>query len=142
MILQFTISVVIVTGTLVIFWQFRYMMNKDVGFSQENMIIMDRVWPLGNDKLETFKAELLKHSSIEAVSNSTAFLGAPNNNNGYKIKEKEDAETFLLNTFWTDYDFLTTYQLELATPDSRFLSKEFGAIQQPAWSTKLRCASS
>jgi putative ABC transport system permease protein len=126
-ILQFTISVVIVAGTLVIFWQFRYMMNKDVGFSQENMIIMDRVWPLGNDKLETFKAELLKHSSIEAVSNSTAFLGSPNNNNGYKIKEKEDTETFLFNTFWTDYDFLETYQLELATPDSRFMSKEFGS---------------
>ncbi len=126
-ILQFTISVVIVVGTLVIFWQFRYMMNKDIGFSQENMIIMDRVYPLGNDKIETFKAELMKHSSIEAVSNSTAFLGAPNNNNGYKIKEKEDTESFLFNTFWTDYDFLKTYQLELATPESRFLSKAFGS---------------
>ncbi len=126
-ILQFTISVVIVVGTLVIFWQFRYMMNKDIGFTQDNMIIMDRVWPLGNDKLETFKAELLKHNSIEAVSNSTAFLGAPNNNNGYKIKEKEDTETFLFNTFYTDYDFLKTYQLQLATPDSRFLSKDFGS---------------
>ena len=126
-ILQFTISVVIVVGTLVIFWQFRYMMNKDIGFNQENMIVMDRVWPLGNDKLETFKAELLKDNSIEAVSNSTAFLGAPNNNNGYKIREKDDSETFLFNTFWTDYDFLKTYQLELATPESRFLSKEFGS---------------
>jgi len=126
-ILQFTISVVIVVGTLVIFWQFRYMMNKDIGFNQEDMIIMDRVYPLGNDKIETFKAELLKHSSIEAVSNSTAFLGAPNNNNGYKIKEKEDTESFLFNTFWTDYDFLKAYQLELATPESRFLSKEFGS---------------
>lgn len=126
-ILQFTISVVIVVGTLVIFWQFRYLVNKDVGFSQDNMIIMERIWPLGNDKLETFKAELLKHSSIEAVSNSTAFLGAPNNNNGYKIKEKDDTESFLFNTFWTDYDFLDAYQLELATPDSRFMSKEYGS---------------
>ena len=48
-VLQFTISVVIVIGTLVIFWQFRYMVNKDVGFTKENMIVMDRVWPLGND---------------------------------------------------------------------------------------------
>ncbi len=126
-ILQFTISVVIVVGTLVIFWQFRYMMNKDVGFNQENMIVMDRVWPLGNDKLETFKAELLKDNSIEAVSNSTAYLGSPNNNNGYKIKEKDDTETFLFNTFWIDYDFMDTYQLELATPESRFLSRDFGS---------------
>ena len=126
-VLQFTISVVIVVGTLVIFWQFRYMLNKDIGFSKENIIVMDRVWPLGNDKLETFKNELLKSNSIEAVSNSTGFLGSPNNNNGYKIKEKDDTETFLFNTFWTDYDFLKTYQLELATPESRFLSKDFGS---------------
>ena len=52
------------------------------------MIVMDRSGPLGNDKIETFKAELLKHTSIEAVSNSTAFMGITNNNNGYKIKEK------------------------------------------------------
>jgi len=126
-ILQFTISVVIVVGTLVIFWQFRYMVNKDVGFAKENMIIMDRVWPLGNDKLVTFKNELLKHNSIEAVSNSTAYLGAPNNNNGYKIKEKDDTESFLFNTYWIDYDFMDTYQLSLATPESRFLSKEYGS---------------
>jgi putative ABC transport system permease protein len=126
-VLQFTISVVIVVGTLVIFWQFRYMLTKDIGFAKDDMIIMDRVWPLGNDRLETFKKELLTHSSIEAVSNSTAFLGSPNNNNGYKIKEKDDTETFLFNTYWTDFDFLKTYQLELATPESRFLSKEFGS---------------
>jgi len=85
------------------------------------------VYPLGNDKIETFKAELLKSNSIEAVTNSTAYLGSPNNNNAYKIKEKGDDETFLFNTFWTDYDFLKTYQLDLATPESRFMSKDFGS---------------
>jgi putative ABC transport system permease protein len=126
-VLQFTISVVIVVGTLVIFWQFKYMLNKDIGFSQENMIIMDRVWPLGNDKIETFKAELIKHNSIEAVTNSTAYLGSPNNNNAYKIKEKANDDMYLFNTYWTDYDFLDAYELELATQGSRFMSKEFGS---------------
>jgi putative ABC transport system permease protein len=46
-IVQFTISVAIVVGTLVIFWQFRYMVNKDIGFEQENIIVMDRVYPIG-----------------------------------------------------------------------------------------------
>jgi putative ABC transport system permease protein len=126
-VIQFTISIVIVVGTLVIFWQFRYMINKDKGFTDENMIIMDRVYPLGNDKIETFKAELMKHNSIASVSNSTAYFGSPNNNNGYRIKGKENSETFLFNTYWTDYDFMDCYQFELASPDSRFLSREFGS---------------
>jgi len=126
-VIQFTVSVVIVVGTMVIFWQFRYMINKDKGFTSENMVIMDRVWPLGNDRIETFKAELMKHNSIASVANSTAYFGSPNNNNAYKIKQKDDTETFLFNTYWTDYDMLDCYQFELATPDSRFLSKEYGA---------------
>lgn len=126
-VLQFTISVVIVVGTLVIFWQFRFMQNKDVGFDRERMIVMDRVWPMGNDKIETFKEELMKHTSIEAVSNSTAFLGTTNNNNGYRIKEKQDIESFLFITNWVDYDFMETYELEFADPESRYMSREFGA---------------
>lgn len=126
-ILQFTISVVIIVGTIVIFWQFRYMLNKDVGFERENMIVMDRVWPIGNDKIEIFKNELLKHNSIEAVSNTTAFLGTVNNNNGYKIKEKDDSETFLFITNYVDYDFVDTYELQFADNESRYFSKEFGS---------------
>ncbi len=126
-VLQFTISVVIIVGTLVIFWQFRYMQNKDVGFERENMIVMDRIWPMGNDKIETFKAELLKHNSIEAVSNSTAFLGIMNNNNGYKIKEKGNDESFLFITNYTDYDFMETYDLEFVDSESRFMSKDYGS---------------
>jgi putative ABC transport system permease protein len=125
-IVQFTISVAIVVGTLVIFWQFRYMVNKDIGFDQENIIVMDRIYPMGNDRIPTFKAELLKHHSIEAVSNTTAYLGITNNNNGYRIKGKEHGETFLFNTYWVDYDFMDTYGLEFAVPGSRFMSKEFG----------------
>ncbi|MEX0987594.1 MAG: FtsX-like permease family protein [Bacteroidales bacterium] len=126
-IIQFTISIVIVVGTLVIFWQFRFMLNKDIGFNQQDMIIVDRLYPLGNDRVETFKAELLKHNSIEAVSNSTAYIGNSNNNNGYKIKGKDNGETFLFSTFWVDYDFMDCYGLEFALPGSRYMSKEFGA---------------
>jgi putative ABC transport system permease protein len=61
------------------------------------------------------------------VTNSTAYLGSPNNNNAYKIKEKANDEMYLFTTYWTDYDFLETYELELATPGSRFMSKEFGS---------------
>ena len=125
-IIQFSISIIIIAGTLVIYWQFRYMTNKDLGFDKEQLVVMERIHPLGNGHdIQTFKRELLTHSSILAATNSTAYLGAPNNNNAHGIKGRPPEETVLFFTFWTDEDFMKTYKFGLATPDSRYFSEEF-----------------
>jgi putative ABC transport system permease protein len=123
-IIQFSISIIIIAGTLVIFRQFRYMTNKELGFDKEQLVVMDRIHPLGK-RIQTFKDELTTHSSILAATNSTAYLGAPNNNNTHGIKGRPPEESVLMFTFWTDEDFMKTYRFELATPDSRFFSRDF-----------------
>jgi putative ABC transport system permease protein len=122
-IVQFSISIIIVVGTLVIYWQFRYMTNKELGFDKEQLVVMDRIHPLGK-RIQTFKKELTTHASILSATNSTAYLGAPNNNNTHGIKGRPPEESVLFYTFWTDEDFMETYRFELATPDSRFFSRD------------------
>jgi putative ABC transport system permease protein len=125
-IIQFSISIIIIAGTLVIYWQFRYMTNKDLGFDKEQLVVMERIYPLGaGNEIQTFKKELLTHSAVLSATNSTAYLGAPNNNNAYAIKGRPMEETVLFHTFWTDEDFMETYRFGLATPDSRYFSEEF-----------------
>ena len=125
-IIQFSISIIIIAGTLVIYWQFRYMTNKDLGFDKEQLVVLERLHPLGaGNEIQTFKKELLTHSAILSATNSTAYLGAPNNNNGYGIKGRPPEEAVLFHTFWTDEDFMETYKFGLATADSRFFSEEF-----------------
>lgn len=127
-IIQFSISIIIIAGTLVIYWQFRYMTNKDLGFDKEQLVIVERIHPLGaGHEIQTFKDELTSHSSILSATNSTAYLGAPNNNNAYGIKGRPPEESVLFHTFWTDEDFMETYRFGLATPDSRFFSEEFSS---------------
>ena len=123
-IIQFTISIVIIAGTLVIYWQFRYMTNKDLGFDKEQLVVMERIHPLGN-QIQTFKEELKGHSSILSASNSTNYLGAPSNKNPFWIKGRPTEEAYMFWTNWTDPDFMETNRFELATPDSRYFSKEF-----------------
>jgi putative ABC transport system permease protein len=123
-ILQFSISIIIIAGTLVIYWQFRYMTSKDLGFDKENLIVMERIHPLGK-QIQTFKDELTSHSAILSATNSTAYLGSPNNNNAYGIKGRPPEETVLFFTFWVDEDFMETYRIGLATPESRFFSEDF-----------------
>ncbi len=123
-IIQFSISIIIIAGTLVIYRQFKYMTSKELGFDEQQLVVMDRIHPLGR-QIQTFKDELKNHTSILSATNSTAYLGAPNNNNTYGIKGRPPEESVLFFTFWTDEDFMETYRFGLATPDSRFFSEEF-----------------
>jgi len=123
-VVQFSISIIIVVGTLVIFWQFRYMTNKDLGFDKENLIVMERLDPLGT-RIQTFKKELMNSPLILSASNSTAWVGRPNNNNTYMVKGKDRSEGFMFYTFYTDQDFLETYHLEIASGMGRFFSRDF-----------------
>ncbi|MGW8314921.1 MAG: FtsX-like permease family protein [Bacteroidales bacterium] len=123
-IVQFSISIIIIAGTLVIYWQFRFMTNKDLGFDKQNLVVLERIHPLGK-KIQTFKDELTTHSSILSATNSTAYLGSPNNNNAYGIKGRPADETVLFYTFWVDEDFMNTYRIGLGTPESRFFSEDF-----------------
>jgi putative ABC transport system permease protein len=123
-IVQFSISIIIIAGTLVIYWQFRYMTNKDLGFDKEQLVVLERLHPLDN-QIQTFKEELTSHSSILTATNSTAYLGATNNNSTYAIKGRPLEESAMLFVYYTDEDFMETYKFTLATPDSRFLSRDF-----------------
>ena len=123
-IIQFSISIIIIAGTLVIYWQFKYMTNKDLGFDKEQLVVLDRLHPLGR-QLQTFKDELNNHSAILSSTNSTAYLGTTNNNSTYAIKGRPMEESAMLFVYYTDEDFMNTYRFSLATPESRFLSRDF-----------------
>jgi putative ABC transport system permease protein len=123
-IVQFSISMIIIAGTLVIYWQFRYMTHTELGFQKEPMLVLERLHPL-DGKIQAFKQELTGRASILSATNSTAYLGATNNNSTFAIKGRPTEESAMLFVYYVDEDFMNTYGFELATPDSRFLSRDF-----------------
>ncbi len=123
-IIQFSISIIIIAGTLVIYWQFRYMSNKDLGFDKEQLVVVERLFPLG-DQTSSFKEELNKHTSILSSTSSSAYLGTYNSNSTLGIKGRPPAESGLFFIYYTDEAFMETYKFELATADSRFFSEEY-----------------
>jgi len=110
-VLQFTISIILIVGTLIMFRQLNYMQSKELGFDKEEIYVISRASTL-DDKVESFKDELLRVKGVLSVSASTAIPGRNNNNNGYTIKGR-DEESFLLQTSWADHDFLNTYGITL-----------------------------
>jgi len=121
-ILQFSISIIIIAGTLMVYKQLHFMLNKDLGFQKDQIVTMNRIWPLG-DQLQTFMQEAEKLPGIAKVSNSTQYPGEINNENGFAIKGRDKAKTYLLLTNWTDYNYAETYQVPMV--QGRFFSEDF-----------------
>ncbi|MEE4255523.1 MAG: FtsX-like permease family protein [Bacteroidales bacterium] len=110
-VIQFSISIVLIIGTIIMFRQLNYMQSKDLGFDKERIFVISNASAIGS-KISSFKEELLQLTGVEAVSASTAVPGRNNNNNGYGMKGRQN-ESFLLNTTWADKDFLATYGIPL-----------------------------
>ncbi len=66
-IFQFSVSVILLIGTLVIYRQMDYILNKELGYNKDQVLIIKGTNSLG-DKVMTFKEELLSLSGINQVS--------------------------------------------------------------------------
>jgi putative ABC transport system permease protein len=110
---QFAASILLIIGTMIMYRQIYYMINKDVGFNKEQLIVINRAEAL-RTKMKSFKETVKNIPGVINISSSTAVPGRSNNNNGYMIEGRKD-ETFLSMTSWVDYDFLETYGMTLVS---------------------------
>jgi putative ABC transport system permease protein len=110
---QFTVSILLIIGTMIMYRQIKFMLNKDVGFNKEQLIVINRAGALGT-KMKSFKETVKNIPGVVNITSSTAIPGRTNNNNGYGIKGR-DKESFLMVTAWVDNNFLDTYGMTLVS---------------------------
>ena len=123
---QFAVSILLIVGTLIMYRQIKYMLNKDVGFNKEQLIVINRAGVLGS-KMKSFKETVKNIPGVVNISSSTAVPNRINNTNGYLIEGRKD-ESFLMVTTWVDYNFLETYGMTLDS--GRFFNESYTADQQ------------
>lgn len=123
-IIQFTISVAIIVGTLIVSNQLRFMLNKELGFDKEQLVVLKRTYPL-KTSLQTFCREIEKIPGVVSASNSTTYLGYNNSTETYQIDGREAASNYLFETNYVDEDFMKTYNFHLANEESRFFNSDY-----------------
>ncbi|MEQ8302680.1 MAG: FtsX-like permease family protein [Cyclobacteriaceae bacterium] len=74
MIFQFCISVILITATLVVFRQMRYVQQKDLGFEKENIIVINHNGQ-GQQDIETLASELRTTPGVMQVGYGNANPG-------------------------------------------------------------------
>ena len=65
---QFTISIALIVGTIVVYTQLNYMRNQDLGFNKEQTIVINTNFDKNKD---VFK-QSLSHLSTVAISSSSS----------------------------------------------------------------------
>ena len=110
---QFTISVVMIICTLIVFRQLNFLKGKDLGYRMENVIGMQ----LNNNEMvqrfSVFKEALLEEGNIVSVTSTNARLGE----GGPKIIFNMETETGMeergVNFAVVDHDFVRTLEVEI-----------------------------
>jgi putative ABC transport system permease protein len=126
-IFQFAVSILLIVCTMVMYRQIKFMLNKDVGFNKEQLIVINRTEALGTG-MKSFKDAVKAIPGVLNIASSTDVPGRNNSNSGYMMEGRKD-ETFLMQTNYIDEDYLATYgmTLESGRPFDKSHSTDQGA---------------
>jgi putative ABC transport system permease protein len=114
-IFQFTISIVLIIGTLIIYRQFGYILNRKLGFDKEQVLLLHGTNTMG-DQVTSFKNELLKLPDVKNVSigDYLPIAGTKRNGNGFWIEGKSNTESPVGGQLWpVDHDYINTMGMKI-----------------------------
>ena len=122
---QFSLSIALIAGTMVVYSQMNHLLDKDMGFDKEQMLVLDYNY----DERVNFMSAALK-SELEALPavTSVAFSRSVPGSyfpNAYTTIENADGEMFgqAQPVFQVGIDFVNHYDLELVA--GRSYSREY-----------------
>ena len=119
---QFTVSIVIIIGSIIVYNQLNFMTNKDLGFKKDNLIIIRRVDAFYK-QLEPFRNNLLQIPGVEKVGFSYQVPGTNFNNNAFFNDDDPEKKTYLLEQARVSLDYPEALGVHLM--EGRFFSHEF-----------------
>ncbi len=125
-VLQFSISVILICGALTAYQQLNFMQNKDLGMSGDQVLGVSIVYAQNiRDSYQSFKNEALAYEGIENITRISNFpmeltsmwVGT------FKLQGASDDEVVRSKWFTVDHDFLPTLSIQLK--EGRDFSKDF-----------------
>jgi putative ABC transport system permease protein len=120
-VIQFTLSVLLIISTTIVYRQTKYLNNADIGFNKEQVVYFQVRGDVGT-KLDAFKDELKRSPNIVSM---TAGYGLPGDlyaGDGVKTFGSDGEKERSANVFLADHDYVKTLGLRIIA--GRDFSKE------------------
>ena len=118
---QFTISIALIAGTIVVYKQLDYMRNQDLGFNKAQEIIINTNFDKNKD---AFKESLASIPGVLSTSYSSSVPGSGNNSAYSQVENKAgEMQKTNLDLYFVDYNYVDQYNLKVVA--GRAFSKAF-----------------
>ncbi len=111
---QFTISVVLIVGTLIMYKQFHFMKNQHLGFEKEQKLILPLRGGISiQDNYEEIKDLFSKHPTISGATASSSVPGRPTSSFSISLVGEEDQKVQDMFHLYFEHDFIYQYGIEM-----------------------------
>jgi putative ABC transport system permease protein len=112
-IFQFTISIGLIIGTVMIFRQVNFMRKAELGFEPGNIIMMRINQTKVSRDFESFRNELMKNPDIVNVTALDDIIGASHNTHEFWFEGMKDKEWRFFPALVVRYDFAETFGIKI-----------------------------
>ena len=119
LVFQFSLSILLIAGTVIVYQQVHYMLNKDLGMNISQMLVLDRPgkWDTArrqhNSYVERFKETLSNSPWIQGVGMSDELPGKEiRNPDNFRMKSSKDPAFYPIGGIDVDEDFLSLLELK------------------------------
>lgn len=124
-VIQFSLTIILIISTTIIYRQLNYMQSKSLGYEKENLLYI----PLRGDLRNSYEILKMELKKLPSVSNVSASMHTPHhvgsNSGGVDWEGKDPELELLVSTAAADYDFVETMQIRMK--NGRSFSKDFGS---------------
>jgi putative ABC transport system permease protein len=108
---QFSISIILIICTIVVFQQLEFMQNKNLGYEKENTLVITNIERLA-EHFDAFKNSLMEYPQFRSFSSANSFPSDPGFSNSI-FKTIDDNQDHLLSFIKADDKFLETLNIDL-----------------------------
>jgi len=128
--LQFTVSIVLIMGTLIVNKQLNYVRNIKLGYDKDHIITLRIRNEETQKRHEAIRNRLLANPNILSVSASSSLPLGQNSFSAHHIGGQPASEMIMLYTQIVDEHFIDTYNMEIVK--GRNFSRDFPTDPQEA----------
>jgi len=123
-VLQFSISIILIIYTFFVVKQIDYMRSRNLGFDKNQVLILPLYWEM-RTKLESLRHELLLNPAVAGVTAANASLGGPLSENFVIYEGMVPGDNKSALNLMVDHNFIPFYGLKLIA--GRNFSVDFAA---------------